>query len=303
VAWTVLAGSSPAPASELVADRDTNTGAVRVTSGTQLLMQYQSTPAPYKVYVSRLTTPAGRQVLRDSPHDHVHHHALMYAIGADGVDFWGESPGAKPGRQIPRGDPLVEVSGTGDSQQAQIEQVIDWTDSEGTRLLTENREIVLLPGVVADATLLEWKSCFAPSSGREKAEIWGRHYFGLGMRFVESMDGVGTLVNAAGEAGEAVRGTEKLVRADWCAYTAPVDGQPVTVAMFGHPGNPRHPTTWFTMTKHFAYLSATLNLAKQPLTVTSDKPLALAYAVAVWDGAVDRDRIQRAYDRWTQANR
>jgi hypothetical protein len=229
----------------------------------------------------------------------------MYAIGADGVDFWGEAPGAKPGRQVPRGEASLEVLATDGSQRARIQQTIDWTDASGTRLLAEQREISVRKGeeALAGATLLEWKSRFSPGPGREQAELWGRHYFGLGMRFVQSMDRVGTLVNSTGEAGQAVRGSEQLVQADWCAYTAPVDGQPVTVAMFSHPDSARHPTTWFTMTSHFAYLSATLNLAKQPLSIPRDQPLALSYAVAVWDGKIDRDQIQRAYDQWTQEER
>jgi hypothetical protein len=300
--WAVLAGWSQAPAGELATASDPDTGLIRVTNGDRLLLQYQSTPAPYKVYVKQLTSPAGRQVLRDSPHDHVHHHALMYAIGADGVDFWGEAPGAKPGRQVPRGDTLLEVSGAEGSQQARIRQTIDWIDSNDSRLLAEQREIVVREGVVAGASLVEWKSCFSPGAGKEKADLWGRHYFGLGMRFVESMDGVATFINSAEAAGEPVRGSERMVRADWCALTGPVDGTPVTVAMFGHPQNPRHPVTWFTMTQSFAYLSATLDLDKEPLTIEAGKPLALTYAVVVWDGRIERDEIQRAYDQWLRAN-
>ena len=47
-----------------------------------------------KFYIKELFTPGGVQVLRDSPPDHKHHHGLMFAIGVDGVDFWGEETGA-----------------------------------------------------------------------------------------------------------------------------------------------------------------------------------------------------------------
>ena len=72
----------------------------------------------------------------------------------------------------------------------------------------------------------------------------------------------------------------------------------LTVAMFDHPGNPRRPATWFTMAKPFAYLSATLNLHREPLKVTADNPLVLTYAVALWDSHVEADRINRLYQGW-----
>ena len=39
----------------------------------------------------------------------------------------------------------------------------------------------------------------------------------------------------------------------------------MTVAMFDHPTNVRHPANWFTMTEPFAYLCATLGLQHETL--------------------------------------
>ncbi len=44
-----------------------------------------------KPYVDQLLSPAGVQVLRDSPSDHKHHHGLMYALEVDKVNFWEEN--------------------------------------------------------------------------------------------------------------------------------------------------------------------------------------------------------------------
>jgi len=32
--------------------------------------------------------------------------------------------------------------------------------------------------------------------------------------------------------------------ADWCDYYGSIGGKTVGIAMFDHPSNPRHPTTW-----------------------------------------------------------
>jgi hypothetical protein len=135
-------------------------------------------------------------------------------------------------------------------------------------------------------------------TGKKTMTLSGSHYFGLGMRFLESMDKGGEFLNVSNQAGDIIRGTELIARADWCAYIAKADGKPVTIAMFGHPENLRHPTHWFTMTAPFAYLAATLNLYKEPFEVTSDKPLALRYAVAVWDGRIGKNKIDQVYRRW-----
>ena len=100
-----------------------------------------------------------------------------------------------------------------------------------------------------------------------------------------------------------VRGSERLVAAKWCAYTAKADGKPVTVAVFDHPRNPRHPNKMFTMGPPFAYLSATLNLWKEPMVLKAGDTLHLSYGVALWDGEVCRGRWRRYTKKWTKSRK
>jgi hypothetical protein len=72
----------------------------------------------------------------------------------------------------------------------------------------------------------------------------------------------------------------------------------VTVAMFDHPDNPRHPATWFTMAKPFAYLSATMRLHEEPLKIVGSQSLVLCYGVALWDGRPETAQIDDLYDLW-----
>lgn len=270
---------------------------ISIRVGEKTMLIYRRTPGPFKVYVKELRTPGGRQVLLDSPHDHVHHHALMYAIGVDEADFWGEFPQHKPGKQTPRGDDKITVSTEDGRPRATIEQVIDWARPGQKPLLEERRRITLYGPGDAKATLLTWSSRFTVGKGRAQAKLWGRHYFGLGMRFVRAMDR-GAFFHPTAKAGKPVRGTEKLIRANWCAYHATLDGKPVTVAMFDHPGNPRHPATWFTMTAPFAYLTATLDLKKEPLVLQAGKTLHLVYGVALWDGKIGAEQVEKTYKQW-----
>lgn len=284
----------------------TKENTVSVQVGQRPLLLYRYKNVPFKPYVQQLFSPAGVNILRDAPADHLHHHALMFAVKVDGVNFWEETQAA--GRQAhdsltgTRTDVKTDVENDKRHQvsKASFTELIDWIKPGNQQLLLkEHRTIEVSQGTDHDATFLAWQSKFEVPAGKKSATLTGAHYHGLGMRFIKSMDKVGRHRNADGEPGTVFRGDERLVRSTWCAYTASADGKPVTVAMFDHPDNPRHPATWFTMTKSFAYLSATMKLHEEPLKVTSDKPLVLRYAVALWDGRIETHKINQLYKRWS----
>lgn len=249
------------------------TAVIRI--GNKPALEYRYRDVPFKPYVAQLYSPNGVPVLRDNVADHLHHHGLMFALAAGSVDFWAETP--KCGRQVGRS---FEMRDTGFTQQ------LDWTTSNSKVLLNEERSVQIHSGPV---TLLTWRSRL---QAKEEIQLTGNHYFGLGMRFLASMDKIGTFINSANATGDVVRGTERLTDANWCAYTA----QGVTVALFDHPGNLRHPARMFTMNAPFAYQSATLNLWKEPFLLK--KTLDLRYGVAVWDGQPGRDEIEKLYQHW-----
>jgi len=272
--------------------------AVSVLDGDRLLLEYRYAGVPFKPYVRRLFTPGGVNVLRDAPHDHQHHHALMFAIGVDGVDFWAENPQRKPGTQAHRSLTGFSTPLRGPARLASFTHEIDWLSADQTALVRERRTIEVCRDPTLGASLVTWRTRLEPAPGKDSVTLSGSHYFGLGVRLVESMDKVGRFFNAEGQEGEVVRGQERLVKSRWCAYTAPVEGKPVTVAVFDHPNNPRHPAGIFTMATPFAYLSATLNLWKEPLPLSAGAHLELRYGVALWDGEVDAAEIERVYRQW-----
>lgn len=256
------------------------------------IAEYRYGDVPFKPYVKRLFTPNGLNVLLDAPHDHLHHHALMFAVGADGVNFWEEMPAAGRQKHVGFAELAEELPHVGWMER------LDWLDSSGERLLAEQRTIVVSRPVAPRMTMLTWESRLSVPTGKGSVTLTGAHYFGLGMRFIRAMDAEGQFRNADDNPGTVFRGAERLVRSNWCAYTAAVDGDDVTVAMFGHPSNPRHPTTWFTMTEPFAYLSATLGLHEEPLKLVEGNRLGLRYAVVLWDRRAQTDEIDETYRKW-----
>jgi hypothetical protein len=252
----------------------------------RVLGVYRSTENPKKPYMEQLFTPAGQQVLLDSPADHVHHHGLMFALSVDDVSYWEEDD--RGGRQT-----VVETKAVG---KGMLSQSLRWIDPQGNAKLNEQRRIHL--SQTTDATWLTWQSTLAVPASIDKVHLGGSHYYGLGMRFFPSFDSVTTFRFPGGAVGEAVRGTEKMTRAPWVASVGQVDESTVTVVMLSHPTNARHPVWWFTMDEPFAYQSATLNLWKQPLTLGRHDALALTFGVALIDGDISMEQIKSLYTHW-----
>jgi len=287
---TLLAGNPPAFGEEPL-DITSDQSVVSVKLGDQPVLEYQYVGNPKKPYAKEWFSPRGVNVLRDAPHDHLHHHGLMFAVAVDGVDFWSENE--KCGHQKHVRLTGVEPYSRHGLSWGTFTQHVDWLGPDGeTPLLEEDRTIDSCRLPDAGATLLIWRSRFDVPSGKPSVTLSGSTYFGLGMRFVQSMDKGGRFQNADGKSG--VEGTNDA-RSAWCAYSAAADGKPVTVAMFDCPANARYPATWFTMDSAFAYLAATLNLSKEPLVIESGEPLEQRYAVALWDGHVDSERIEKLY--------
>jgi hypothetical protein len=279
-------------------------GNLVVRAGDRVLLRYRCEGVPYKPYVQQLFTPAGVNILRDAPADHLHHHALMFAVAVEGVNFWEEQQ--QPGRQrhlsfanyVKAGDANNPESAARLPDGQGFDEQLEWVNPRTDEILAkELRTIKVCQMKDQNSTVLNWAAKLSPPVGKDSITLTGSPYFGLGMRFLESMDTGGRFINAQGQTG--VENTNDK-RAKWCAYVAKADGKVVTVAMFDYPDNVRHPATWFTMAKPFAYMSATLALHKEPLRIKTGEPLVLMYGVALWDGQIAPEQIEEAYSHWVK---
>lgn len=265
----------------------------------QLLWEYQRAPNPRKCYVRYWTTPAGVNILRDAPADHLHHHGLMFAVGVDDVDFWAEDPnsGIQHDRGVVQSGTLMATTAEGRHRWgAWVRHELQWHSPAAQPLLHELRELRWIsqaePSAGRPFRMILWKSELSLPPGKESAKLWGRPYFGLGVRFIEAMDQSGEFINADGQTGvDATNGA----RASWCAYRVNAGTHPITVAMLDWPGNPRHPATWFTMVSPFSYLSATLGLHQQPIELRAGEKLVLVYGVVLWDEIIPAEVITQFF--------
>ncbi len=253
----------------------------------------------FKPYVAELYLPDGKNILRDSPHDHIHHHSLMFAWNVDGIEFWAEA--GKVGKQIHRR--FVSTKTRPDEPRLDLVEQLDWVAPDGnTVVLHERRTITYWTGTMPHATrLLQWQSEFTVPAGRSKATITGRKYHGLGVRFVEPMDQVARFLTTKG-----VTDVKKVndSRAPWCAVTGPVGpDRKITLAFFDAPDNPRHPATWFAMTHAFTYMTATIAPHKEPYVLEQGKTLRVRYGVALWNKTTGAKAIQDAYDHWIKRSK
>ena len=250
------------------------------------VLEYRHGDGLIKPYAAQMYTPSGVAVLRDAPHDHVHHHGLMFAIAVDGVNFWEEVNGC--GRQ---------VEGAFTAGGDRLQQRLAWTDPAGTVRLRETRSLRMEP--VEGLTLATWSSMLSAPTNSAATVLSGSHYYGLGARFVSTMDRGAEFIFPPSAEGAGVRGTERLTPAPWAAVAGDAGGKTVTIAIF-NPGTnafPRPPM--FTMNAPFAYLSSTLNLWKEPLELPPGGTLRLNYGVAVWDGRRDAEEIEKAFHDWS----
>lgn len=296
------APASPAPAvAKLPAKVEFDQGkdgiAVRVDG--QALTCYRSAGVPNPVLYP-LLAPGGVAVTRnwpmvtagDEPHDHEHHRSVWFAHGdVDGIDFW-----TNKGRIEQDGDARL------DAAKGCIDTVDRWLGADGHLVATDARRYgfrggdgwraidvdVAMTGV--DAPLHFGDTKEGTMALRLRPELCSK---GKGA--------TAHIRDSEGRKDDAVWGK----RSAWVAYTGVVDGKTVTVAMFDHPDNLRHPTWWHA--RDYGLVAANPfgqhdfeGAAKGAGDYTLPKggKLTLRYCLWLAAGAADDAAIARAVEDW-----
>jgi hypothetical protein len=242
---------------------------IRVEINGELFTEYLFKDVP-RPYCYPVIGPGGVRMTRDYPmkdtpgeeRDHIHHKSIWFAHNnINGYDFWGESSRVPWGKQVQQ--ELIEVKSS--PKVGIIKSRNNWVTAEGKIMCSDERTIRFH----ADKEM-DWEVTMKASEGDI---TFGDDKDGMmAIRVAESMRvtkprekgakkgpfprGEGHIVSSAGITDTTDRkehpelianGGDTPVwgtHADWVDYYGPVDGKIVGFAMFDHPLNPRHPTTW-----------------------------------------------------------
>ena len=267
----------------------------------QPLLRYVFNPRQAKPYVAEFSAPGGRNILRDAPSDHLHHHALMYAIKVNGLNFWEEVPGNGVER-------VVETSATESGGTATLQQTIHWVapadafiaNTTPAALLIEHRTLVLTVDTTTRESALVWQAEFEVGKKTNDVTLTGATYHGLGMRFRQDFDKLADH-SYAGRKPDLTKGRQELSSAPWASVAFPAPDQPTTIALVPHPTNARGDGIFFGMLMAFPYLSATQGLDKEPLVYHTGDKFTVRYLVVLYPEVKSTEAIEARAKRWRES--
>ena len=196
-----------------------------------------------KPYLAPIRSASGKIVTRRYPmekvegesRDHVHHRGLWFTYDdVNGIKFWENDPSYKRPNV---GQVFVEKADWNERTH-KLDGVFEWKDPNGKLLLTEKRLMTFsgtptLRIIDFDITLT------AP----EKVVFGDTKEGAFAIRIADQLTEkkTGKMIDAEGQTGmKNVWGH----RSAWVDYSGTLDGEPLGIAIFDHPSNPRYPTYW-----------------------------------------------------------
>ncbi len=241
-----------------------------------------------KPHLHPVHAPNGRLLTRVSPPDHEWHRALWFTIKyVNGENFWEEPAGEPFGEQVDLGGGRIE-----------------WRRPDGEVVIEEQRAIdrrELDPSAdVGAAYALDWTSSLRPRVDveleRTPYTTWGG-YGGLTLRGAGDWEDTRILL-----ADGSVHRRPEGVASPWCDLS----GADAGLLFLDHPGNVRHPVTWYGATRSRVdgedgwsnYLNAAF-LFGAGLRLTAGEVLTLRYRIVVHDGSWDVAMCDDAWRSWT----
>lgn len=240
---------------------------------------------------------------KEESHDHPHHKSMWFSSEINGINFWTEKAGRVTVTTVETsfaGEPTNVIRATanwnrksdnktvltdqttywfgGDSTSRWINCLFELRASHGDITFEDSKEGLFAIRTHPDLRLTAW-----PNKGVKQV--------------------FGNAINSEGDAGKDVWGK----RAKWVLYYGPVDGKPVSILMYDHPTNLRHPTTWHA--RDYGLVAANpfglhdfLGQKKGAgeFEVASGEVLRLRYRVEFFAGIISPETAAEKYQAFAQ---
>ncbi len=232
--------------------------------------------------------------------DHPWQCGLYFAHGAvNGADFWnGRTASELENRVVCDKLEAAEILPDGT---ARVVLANLW--KSGDKILLRDRSTWSFGGLVDGSRFVELELELKASEGEVKFGDNKEGCFAIRLAPPFSLGGKapGQALNSAGVSGAAVWGKD----AAWICYTAPLEGQVVSVAMFDHPDNLRHPTPWHA--RDYGLLAANpfaLSAFRKLPPGTGDfvlkkgDTLRLRYRLLLFPGAPEVKKLEETHKTW-----
>ena len=247
------------------------------------------------------------KALPGESNDHVHHRSLWWghrhvkAVKSGSVtDFWGE--GSNSGKQV-----TTKVEAGKDTIKASNK----WVTKTGEVVATDSRTIRFLAPKAG--RMLDYTITIHASEG--DIVLQDDKDAGMSIRVPDSMcvsphgtaklKAKGNMLNSEGVKDAACWGK----RAKWVDYYGTVNGKTLGVAIFDHPGNPRHPSSWHARAyglcaanvfgkRHFERLK---DRTAGDMTLKKGQSVTFRYRFVWHEGPANAKKIEALYGAWTAA--
>ncbi|MEM7784164.1 MAG: DUF6807 family protein, partial [Planctomycetota bacterium] len=109
--------------------------------------------------------------------------------------------------------------------------------------------------------------------------------------------------NSVGDVGKDLWGK----KAAWIVYQGPIEGNDVSIAIFDHVDNLRHPTTWHA--RDYGLIAANPfglhHFQKQPqgvgaVVIEKGKSLTLNYRLQIFEGLIDEQHASEVFQEFVK---
>ncbi|AKJ63501.1 DUF6807 family protein [Kiritimatiella glycovorans] len=246
-----------------------------------------------KPYLWPLAGPlSGKSVTTESSEPYPHHNSAWFGCDhINGYDFW-HHQNQPESRQISRGPEIRKSAG----DRVVIEDICDWQPHEGDPVMRDYRRITV-SAPDAETRFLDFAVVWV---ALEDVRIRKTNHslFALRIHPELSVQQGGTLVNAAGDAGQA----QTLKKnSPWMDYHGAREGGIEGAAILTHPENRWHPSPWLTRDYGFFSPTPMLWLEGGEMTLEKGEAVKLAYRVVVHAGDEKEAEIDRLWGEFARS--